>query len=65
MEETKGNLARVFREKPETKFKDKYTNQIFTVAELNDGFLKPTIHLGMKEVEELQEWFERFEKVKE
>lgn len=64
MEETKGNLVRVFREKPETKFKDKYTNQIFTVAELNEGFLKPTIHLGMEAMVELQDWFERFEKVK-
>lgn len=62
---SENHLARVMREKPSTRFKDKYTGQIFTVNELNIGFLKPTIVLGIEAVQELTEWFERFEKIVE
>jgi len=57
------HLPRIFREKLDVKWKDKYTGAIYTGEELNDGFLKPTIAFGMDEVIELGEWFERFEKV--
>ena len=56
------HLTRIFSEKPDTKFKDKYTDQIYTVEELNIAFLKPTIALGVEAVEELIPWLERFEK---
>jgi len=57
------HLPRIFGEKLDVKWKDKYTDTIYTGKELNDGFLKPTIVLGINEVKELGEWFERFEKV--
>lgn len=62
---SENHLARVMREKPTTKFKDKYTEQIYTVDKLNTMFLHPTIHLpnAIEEVKKLSEWFERFEKV--
>jgi len=62
---SENHLVRVMREKPSARFKDKYTEQIFTVDELNIGFLKPTVLLGADAVQELTEWFERFEKVEE
>jgi len=59
------NLSKIFGCKENVKFKDKYTGVIYTVAELNDGFLKPTLALPnpVKEMEELDKWAERFEKV--
>jgi hypothetical protein len=57
------NMLRIFSEKLDTKFKDKYTEAIFTVSELNEVFLKPTIQLGVEEVKKLDPWLERFVKV--
>ncbi|HEC63971.1 MAG TPA: hypothetical protein ENI23_01610 [bacterium] len=57
------HLPRVFGEKLDVRWKDKYTGATYTGEELNKGFLKPTIALGAEEVKKLGEWFERFEKV--
>ena len=59
------NLSKIFGCKENVKFKDKYSGAIFTVAELNEAFLKPTLHLPnpIKEMEDLEKWAERFEKV--
>ena len=56
-------MTRIFSEKLDVKWKDKYTGQIFTGKELNEGVLKPTMALGVHEVEKLIPWFERFEKI--
>lgn len=57
------NVVRIFREKEDTKFKDKYTEQIYTVKELNEGFLKPTIGMTPEALDDFEDWLERFEKV--
>ena len=61
------NIQRIFREKPNTKFKDKYGGATFTVKELNDGFLRPSMAITKdpesKEWKELDDFFERYEKV--
>lgn len=63
---SENNITRIFKEKPETLFKDKYGGASFTVKELNEGFLKPTMMLSKDpnspEMKELQEFFERYEK---
>ena len=55
---TESNLKRIFKEKPDTKFKDIHGGASFTVEELNEMWLKPTMQLSkdpdsdeMKEIE--------------
>jgi len=64
---TENHMARVMGHKPDTKFKDKYTGAIFTVTELNEGFVKPTMFLpnGPAELEKLIPWFERWQLINE
>lgn len=62
---TLNHIQRIFKEKSTAKFKDKYGLGEFTVAELNEAFLKPIIlmHSDGKIPQGDIDFFERFEKV--
>lgn len=51
-------MVKVFSQKSTTRFKDKYTGQVFTHAELNQ-ILKEMIKLGTVKAD--INWWERFE----
>jgi len=61
------NIKRIFKEKEDTLFKDIFGGASFTVKELNEAFLKPTILMHPDnpesiEMRDLEQWLERFEK---
>ena len=55
-------MVKVFSQKPTTKFKDKYTGQVFIYEGLN-MVLKEMIRLGTVKTD--IDWWERFEKIGE
>ena len=60
------NIKRIFKEKEDTLFKDKYGGASFTVKELNEGFLRPTMQMSpdptSPEMIEIEKFFERYVK---
>ena len=63
---SESNIKRIFKEKFETKFKDKYGGASFTVEELNEMWLKPAIQHDTdpesNEMKEIEVFLERYEK---
>lgn len=60
---TENHLRRIFKEKPDTMFVDKYTRRVFTVDELCKKFLIPAIETDYEDLAKYVDWFSRYEKV--
>lgn len=60
------NIKRIFKEKPDTMFKDIHGGASFTVNELNEMWLKPTMQMSpdpnSKEMKEIEIFLGRYEK---
>ena len=63
---TESHIKRIFKEKPDTLFRDKHGGASFTVNELNEMGLKPTIKMskepGRAEKKENEIFLGRYEK---
>ena len=64
---TETNIFRIFKEKEDTLFNDKYGGVQMTAKEINEVWLRPTMQLNpdpeSKEMKEIETFLERYIKV--